>query len=234
MNVLQHIIEPRRLWLTWQPLDEHAPVRTRRIVGEVCKEETGQVVFRYLKDSADFKAASDAGFKGFPAFKLSEPEVRQGVIESLMRRLPPRKREDFAGYLARHALPSPFGYSDFALLAYTGARLPSDGFALVPEFPPDAIPCDYVTEVAGLRHVFDGDTQKIRLGDSVSFKVDKHNWVDADAVAVIYHGRQVGYVNRAIRHTVKAWLGSHKVDATVWRLNGNPERPLLYLKISVS
>lgn len=234
MIALQHIIEPKRLWLTWQPLDENLPDRTRRIVGEVYKEESGQAVFRYLKDSPDYKAALNAGFKGFPAFKMNEPEIRQGVIESLMRRLPPRKREDFADYLAQHALPNPFRHSEFALLAYTGARLPSDGFALVPEFPLDAIPCDYLTEVAGLRHVFNGDVHQIRVGDSVSLEVEKQNPVDGDALAVVYEGQHIGYINRALRHTVLGWLVSHKVDVSVYRLNGKPGRPLVYLKISVS
>ena len=68
-----------------------------------------------------------------------------------MRRLPPRNREDFADYLQVHGLSAPFELSDVALLGYTGARLPSDGFALVPEFPEDIRPCDYVMEVTGAR-----------------------------------------------------------------------------------
>ncbi len=235
MNILQHIVEPERLLMTWQPPDEAAPNRTRRVVGEIGLESSGQAVFRYLKDSADFQAALAAGFKGFPAFPLKEKEaeIRQGVIEALMRRLPSRKREDFADYLARHALSTPFNHSDFALLGYTGARLPSDGFSLVPVFPEDSIPCDFLIEVAGLRHVFNGNIDTIRAGDSVSFDIDAGNPVDRDALAVVHQGRRIGYVNRALRHMVCGWLHSHKVLASVHRLNGKPERPLLYVKISV-
>jgi len=120
-----------------------------------------------------------------------------------MRRLPPRKREDFAKYLAQHGLPAPFQHSDFALLGYTGARLPSDGFALVPEFPPDELPCDYLTEVAGLRHVFNGDIALINVGDSVFFVTDKDNAIDADALTVVCKGHMIGYVNRALKNTVR-------------------------------
>ena len=77
-----------------------------------------------------------------------------------MRRLPPRNREDFGDYLYLHGLAAPFKLSDLALLGYTGARLPSDAFALVPEFPVDAGPCEYVMEVAGTRHVL-----KVPLSD---------------------------------------------------------------------
>lgn len=234
MSKLRHIVEPERLLLTWQPSDENATARTRRVVGEVFLDASGQPVFRYLKDTSDFEAAVAAGFKGFPAFPLGSDEIRQGVIESFMRRLPPRKREDFAEYLAQYRLPAPFNYSDLALLGYTGARLPSDGFGLVPVFPQDAVPCDLLLEIAGLRHVFSGDLSSIHVGDSVTFAVDSENPVDPDAISVVHHGRQIGYVNRALRLPVHGWLRSRNVSAAVERLNGKPERPLIYIKVSVT
>ena len=233
MNTLQYIIEPKRLWLTWQPLDEYASARTRRVVGELCHEESGEIVFHYLKDSADFQAAKLAGFKGYPAFALHGQEIRKGVVEALMRRLPPKKREDFGEYLTQHGLPTPFQHSDFALLGYTGAKLPSDGFALVPEFPPDEVPCDYLTEVAGLRHVFNGDISLISVGDPVLFVADQDNALDSDALAIVCKGDKIGYVNRALKDTVRYWLDRHQVNASIYRLNGKPERPLAYVKICV-
>lgn len=236
MNTLHHIVEPTRLLLTWQPSDEQASTRTRtrRVVGEVRIETDGQAVFRYLKDSPDFEEAKKAGFQGVPAFDDKQNEIRHGVIESLMRRLPPRKREDFAEYLAQHRLPAPFNYSDMALLGYTGARLPSDGFALVPEFPADTVPCDFLMEVAGLRHVYHKDIENIHVGDDVTFEVDAENPVDADALAVVHQGHRIGYVNRAIKNTFHNWLQTHHVAASVERLNGKPERPLVYIRVSVT
>jgi len=232
---LRHIVEPARLLLTWQPVDECAPQRTRRTVGEVLREgSNAEWVFRYLRDTTDFTAAKAAGFEGFPAFPLAGSEVRQGVHETLMRRLPPSKREDFAEFLAQHRLPSPFHHSDLALLGYTGARLPSDGFALVPEFAVDAVPCDYLMEVAGLRHVYSGLMTDIHDGDAVSFQSEPSNPVDADALAVLHKGRTIGYVTRTLRQNFHTWLSTRKVTATVERQNGKPERPLVYLRISVS
>lgn len=233
MNLLQHIVEPERLLLTWQPQDEQALVRTRRIVGEVRIETNGQGVFSYLNRTEDFKAAQEAGFKGFPAFPENVVETRQGVVESLMRRLPPRNREDFSEYLAQHRLPFPWMYSDFALLGYTGARLPSDGFALVPLFPENIVPCDYLMEVAGLRHVIGSDIGFIQDGDQVTFEPDPENPVDSDALTVIHQGRRIGYVNRALKDTFHQWLGSHTVQAVVERQNGKPERPLVFIRVSV-
>ncbi len=235
MNILRHIVEPSRLLMTWQPLDETAPSRTRRIIGEIRCEKDGQFVFRYLQHTPDFDEACKAGFKGFPAFHLkdrNDSEIHQGVIESLMRRLPPRKREDFPDFLIQHRLPSPFNHSDMALLGYTGARLPSDGFALVPDFSASEVPCDYLMEVAGVRHILGTDLSSIHEGDAVEFVIDRENPVDRDALLVVCHGQKIGYVNRAFRETLHRWLKQYRVSATIEKLNGKPERPLVYVRIS--
>lgn len=235
MSALQYIVEPQKLVLTWQPPEERIQPRTRRVVGEVYPNPNQEgYSFRYLKDTPDYEEALKAGFLGFPAFdQKDDTEIQQGVLESLLRRLPPRRREDFDQYLARQALPVPFEHSDFALLGYTGGKLPSDGFALVPMFEPDKVPCDYLLEVAGTRHVFEGDTSALRVGEPVSFELDAGNPVDSDAMAVFYEGQRIGYVNRAMRQTVRAWLENHTVNASVYRLNGKPQRPIIYVKLSV-
>ena len=235
MSPLSHLVEPSRLLMTWQPSDEGASARTRRVIGEVVPGKlSSEIVFRYFSESDDFKAAVAAGFKGFPAFRLEDVEIRHGVLESLMRRLPPRNREDFGDYLRLHGLAAPFKLSDLALLAYTGARLPSDGFALVPEFPPDAMPCDYVMEVAGTRHVLQGELSDLHAGDAVSIEPDPNNVVDSDALAVIHHGRRIGYVNRALKGMFHRWLQSGRMTATIERQNGKPSRPLVFVRVSLS
>jgi hypothetical protein len=235
MSPLNRLVEPSRLLMTWQPSDEGASARTRRVIGEVFVDaSSGDAVFRYLKGTSDFDAAAEAGFKGFPAFRLDDAEIRQGVLESLMRRLPPRNREDFDDFLRLHGLASPFELSDLALLGHTGARLPSDGFELVPEFPADAGPCDYVMEVAGTRHVFRGALSDLRVGDAVSIQPDPSNAVEADALAVLHDGERIGYVNRALKTTFYRWLNSGRMTATIERQNGKPNRPLVFVRVSVS
>ena len=121
-----------------------------------------------------------------------------------------------------------------ALLGYTGARLPSDGFALVPDFPADAVPCDFLMEVAGLRHVCNKGIENIHVGDLVTFETDATNPVDADALVVVHQGQNIGYVNRAIKNNFRGWLQAHHVAALVERMNGKPERPLVYVRVSVT
>lgn len=235
MTPLRHLVEPSRLLMTWQPSDEGAPLRTRRVVGEVFSDKaSGDVVFRYLKGTDDFLAAEAAGFKGFPAFRLEHTEIRHGVLESLMRRLPPRNREDFSDYLQLHGLAVPFKLSDIALLGHTGARLPSDGFGLVPEFPEDVGPCEYVMEVAGTRHALQSALSDLHVGDVVSFEPDPSNAMESDALAVLHHGHRIGYVNRALKGMFHRWLQSGRMTATIERQNGKPNRPLLFVRVSLS
>ncbi len=233
MTSLQHIVEPTQLYLTWQPVDEKALNRTRRVVGLVMKRAGDTFGFRYLTELDDYKKALEAGFLGFPAFKGADVEHNQGVREALLRRLPPRSREDFADYLALHRLPSPFPYSDFTLLGYTRARLPSDGFELVPAFSLNAAPFDLLVEVAGVRHVYGLDVGNIRPGDDVTFEQESDNPVDADAIIVLHKGNRLGYINRVMRTEFRCWLQHKTVTAQIERLNGKPDRPVIYVRVGV-
>ena len=229
---ISHIVEPSLLYVTWQSPNESAPDRLRRTIATVSVQD-GEVRFRYLTESPEFLAAKAGGFQGFPAFAISDRETRIGVLESLSRRLPSRRRDDFSAFLSQHHLPVNWPYSDLALLAYTGGKLPSDGFSFVPCFPANAVPCDYITEVAGPRHVFAGDPSSIRPGDAVELIRDPDNPIEASAIYVRWNGQRLGFLNRALLTTVHRWLEQHQVTARVDRINGRPSRPLVYVRIEV-
>jgi hypothetical protein len=189
--------------------------------------------FTYHLGSPDFEAAKDAGFKGYPAFRLDDKVFASGVREAFMRRLPPRNRGDFDAFLKMHKLPVPFTGSDLALLGYTGGRLPSDGFGFVPEFGAGGAPCQYILEIAGVRHVFGHDLSSVEVGDAVDFRAEPENPIDSDAIAADHCGRKLGYVNRAMLGTFSKWLSNARMTATIERLNGKPDRPLVYVRVNV-
>lgn len=234
MNHLRHIIEPAGLLLTWQPADEQSSNRTRRAVAKIEKESDGSVSFRYLIGTPDYNQACTDGFQGHPAFSVSQELITSGVTEALLRRLPPRKREDFSDFLTLHRLPHPFEYSDFALLAYTGARLPSDGFAIVPIFEPGVAPCDYILEIAGFRHALGANTADLNIDDPVDFVVEEGNEYDPGAISITHKDKHIGYVNRLLKDTFKSWMETRKVAAKIERINGKPNRPLVYLRVEIT
>ncbi len=232
MNRIEHIVEPHRLFLSWQRPMVGQERRTRRIVGEI-ERDGERVVFRYLTDSDDFKKASKEGFQGFPTFlPEKQSEFTVGVLDAFTRRLPPRKREDFSQYLAQYRLPENFDASDMTLLSYTGAKLPGDGFELVPDLTGIKPPFEILMEVAGFRH-HDVGVNAISIGDSVGLVREHDNPVDPDAIAVTHAQGQIGYIPRPFCHAVDGWLRNFGCEGHIERINGKPDRPLVYLFMRV-
>lgn len=231
MNKIEHFAEPRRLWLSWQG-PEGTIRRQRRVVAEIVREDD-QVVFRYLDQTPDYRAAKEEGFDGYPAFNRATPEHRSGVLDAFMRRLPPRKRKDFAEFLEKYRLPSNYTGSDMALLGYTGARLPGDGFELCPDFASAPLPLQLIIEVAGFRHQ-SVPVSALREGDAVRFAPESDNAFDSQAVSICHKHGRIGYVPAPMTVPVREWLRKATLTAVIDRLNGQPERPLVYVFVSVS
>ncbi|HIF0887434.1 HIRAN domain-containing protein [Klebsiella pneumoniae] len=227
MRTINHIVEPMRLWLTWQP----AGGGSRYVVGYIDRNEGDQYTFTYNFDTADFKTAIEKGFKGHPAFQFKQKNHTNNVLEPFLRRLPPRKRKDFTEYLAQHLLPADFSGSDFALLGYTGAKSPADGFSLVNDESVFERSCELLLEVAGTRYQEGLDLSLVRVGDSVEFVAETDNPHDANAVAVIHPAGRLGYVNKVHCKAVKANACANMLNAFVAKKNGTEERPLVYLLV---
>jgi hypothetical protein len=167
------------------------------VVGELVRKGE-DATFRYLKNTEDFEAALHEGFYEFPAFADKAGDKSQsGAMDVFMRRLPPRKREDFKEYLSQYNLPANFIGSDFALLGYTGARLASDNFELCPDLTGAKAPLDLVIEATGTQyHV--RDSKVFKEGDEIFFEADPQNAHDQNAVQIIHQGHLIGYVNKAL------------------------------------
>jgi hypothetical protein len=121
--------------------------------------------------------------------------------------------------------------SDLALVGFTGARLPSDGFSFAPEFPLNLEPCEFILEVAGVRHNYGNDISDILEGDLVSFVPDPSNEVDRHAIGVNLGGRRMGYVNRAMIANFRLWMTQGTVMGRVERKNGKAGRPMVYVRV---
>lgn len=231
MNRIEHVVEPSRLLLVWQRSMQDGHRRDRRVVGEIVRTESGDAVFRYLDTTDDFRAAVLEGFQGYPAFRLASSEHRVNVLHSFTSRMTSRKRGDFRDYLAAHFLPVDFGGSDFALLAHTGARLPGDGFEIVPDLSTVEGPVDLVIEVAGTRHQKGVDLNLVAVGDPIQLVPEPDNVVDPDAVIVTHKVGQLGYVPKPYCSMLYPRFAGGQATAEVIKLNGSPQRRLVYLLV---
>lgn len=230
MNQIEHIVEPERLWLVWR-----AGQGTRRIVAEiVMRHDEHAAVLRYLIGAEDFERAKDEGFVGYPAFQAKQKEHSSGVLDSFLRRLPPRKRDDFADYLQRHRLPVDKEFSDMALLGYTNAKLPSDGFEIYADLSDARPPFEVVLEVAGFRHQKAVSASDIYIGDPITLKSEPENPHDPAAIAIFHNGLRIGYVDRAQAPSLHVWMRKgFLLNVTIERINGKPDRPLIYVYVTV-
>jgi hypothetical protein len=230
MNLITHIIEPRRLYLDWQ--GPEGGDRSRRIVAEFVRTNH-DVELRYLTQSEDFKKAVHIGFLGYPAFPKFERIYKEGVIETFMLRLTPRERSDFNKYLESFRISTVAQISDFALLGYTGAKLPSDGFSIVHPFDDVDDPCELLTEVAGFRY-YEGMNMQLSVGISATLQKEPNNPYDSQAIAVIVNGTKIGYIGRGLLNTFHRWLNTEsEITAVIEKINGRPDRPSIMLYIAV-
>lgn len=226
MNLIHDISQPSRLLLVWQPPEGKS--RTRFVVGELCVD-CEDYVFRYLENTDDFAKAREEGFVCYPAFRKMNQEYREGVLETFLRRIPPRKRGDFNKYLEQWRLAPDLDISDFALLGHTGAKLPNDGFSLINPFDGIEAPHEFYIEVAGFRYQDNIQLDDISVGMAVNFISEPENPFDHQAVSIETMGWKIGYVNKTQSPAFNRWLNHYSITACIERINGTKARPLIYI-----
>ncbi|AXV15285.1 hypothetical protein CYG48_05955 [Neorhizobium sp. SOG26] len=238
---VDHIVEPDVLLLAWQAPD-HMKNRRRWVVAKV-DVRSDSWTLRYLSGDEFSDANPDAsssdllalGFEGYPAFarRINQQYFDKGVREAFMRRLPPRNRPDFVSYLRRFGFRDSASISDAALLAYTEAKLPSDGFSLVGELRNDMMFGDLMLDLAGTRYQDFGGSCPACPGDEVVLKKEPTNPYDPSAIEVLCSGQRMGYVNRLQAPAVGHWMNERSVRALVHRVNGRSGSPKVYVLLQV-
>ncbi|CAM4040409.1 HIRAN domain-containing protein [Vibrio neonatus] len=230
MTTINNFIDINTLFLTWQSDNER---NHRYFVGVINKITYDSYSFTYLVNTSDYDKAISLGFKGYPAFKLSNDIFTNEVLESFRKRLPPKSRRDFSKYLQQHNLPTDFSGDDFQLISHTGIQLPSDGFDLVPDLSEAEVPFDYVTELAGTRYYKTYDeVAEIDLGSNVTLIREDCNKKDPQAICVEYRGKKIGYINRLLCPTLRTLMIDKSITCAIVKKSGTEDRPLLYVLIS--
>lgn len=221
----------RRALLVWQrPLDQTGR-RDRHAVAELL-QLNDRVSFHYFSDE-QLAEAREAGFVGYPGLPSDRSDLDRVAVDVLMRRLPPKERGDFGSLLERFGLPPEREYSDLSLLAYTGARLTSDSFSVCETFDGFELPFTYIFDVAGNRHY--PSYQQLAINEPLRFNREPENLADPNAIRISrVDGTTVGYVNRLQANSVGNWLDEGQITATVFRINGRPEYPRLFVRAEIA
>ncbi|HEY7811435.1 MAG TPA: HIRAN domain-containing protein [Allosphingosinicella sp.] len=232
MQQISRIVEPNKLKLVWQSVN--GSDRTKYVVGELVRA-SNCVALYYSYNTADFLAAQKAGFQGHPAFDFRQPVHHHNVLEIFIKRVPPRNRLDFHQFLSKHRLAHFPSISDFALLGYSGARLPGDGFYLEIDFSLERPPLEFLMEVSGFRYYQGMHVQMETLqGLPVQLLPEPHNPMDPNAVQLYAGAVKLGYVPRPQAASIRAWMPYHAISASIERIEGAPLRPQVYLFIRIA
>lgn len=230
MRYIEHIIEPTKLLLAWQSSDE---AHRRYIVAELTRAIDNQINLAYLVNTDDFHKAQTKGFEFYPAFQDTS-KMHCNVLDAFMRRLPPRTRTDFPQYMEGLRLKSDASLSDFALLGYSGAKLPSDEFSIIHPFNNVEGACELLLEAAGFSH-FSQVRNEIKIDDAASFIKELNETTQEDAIRIMINEQHIGYINRGLIPTFISWMSDNRVvGAWVEKVNGTISKPSLYLYVKIS
>ena len=234
MSHIEHIIEPTKLLLSWQ--SPTGPDRGRHIVAEL--HRNGQDTdLKYLRDTDDYAAAKAKGFGGeYPGFPANKDYT--GVLAAFMRRLPPRSRSDFDKFMEAIRIPPGTEVSDFALLGYAGAKLPSDDFYIIHPFDQAQPPFEFLLQMAGYRHYRSGvPYEELKSGMAARFELELDNRFDPEAVRIVIpevSPETSGYVYRGLAPQFRKWLiAGLQVRGMIERVNGIGDHPQVYLFVTV-
>ncbi len=229
MRYIEHIVEPDRLLLSWQTSSE----RLRMLVAELIRNDNNADLV-YLKNSEEFSKAQSLEFEDYPGFAI-EKEIHKNVLISFMKRLPPRSRGDFGRFLDALRIKSDAEISNFALLGYSGAKLPDDDFTVIHPFENASPPFEFLLFVQGYRYYKD----QLPLADlstdmQAGFEAEPDNRWDSEAIKIIINNVRVGYVSRGLTCSFHEWMQAGlAISAYVERINGTDQNPEVYLYVSV-
>ena len=232
MRFIEHIIESERLLLSWQPpLD--AADRQRLFVAEL-RRHNDDADLAYLKDTDEFKLALEKGFKCYPGFSADQ-NIHKSILAAFMKRLPPRSRKDFGRFLNAIRIKTQTDISDFALLGYSGAKLPDDTFTIIHPFDQAVPPFEFMSEVQGYRYYLnDVPCNTLTNEMQISFEKEPDNPKDPKAIKILFNGIRAGYVCRGLLDSFHKWLNSKFViEAYLEKKNGTEKKPKIFLYVII-
>ena len=232
MRYIEHIIEPEKLLLSWQS-SFPGESRQRMFVAELIRQDDDAKLV-YLRESEDFSGAQNLGFDGYPGFDINR-DVYENVLPSFMKRLPPRSRGDFGRFLDALRIKSEAEISDFALLGYSGAKLPDDDFTFIHPFENASLPFELMVEVQGYQYYQQAMPRASLSTDmQACFEAEPDNPKDPQAIKILIGGVHVGYVCRGLTASFHDWIRRGlAISAYVERINGTEHKPKIYLYVAV-
>jgi len=213
-----------KLYLSWRK----GQGNRRHIVGVLEHTSNGSFVFKYNK--SEVEKAENEGFTAYTEFPDVMKSYNGNTLEIFGQRIIKSERTDIQTFYDFWEIEPSFKDDKFYLLGHTQGLLPTDNFEFLADYNP--IPgLHFLTELAGLSN-YKLSSDSVKVGDKLSFEVDKENDHDLDAVKVFNNGREIGYIKK-IHCRIFHKEGAEKIKLSVKAVEKNAVIKKIFIKVSI-
>lgn len=122
-----------------------------------------------------------------------------------------------------------------ALLGYTGAYLPSDGFSFAVDWRYEESPNIFLMEVSGFRYNEGMHIDIEQLQDRyLNLVAEPENPHDPNAIALFLEDKRIGYIPRYYAPDIHALSQYYSVFCKIERIDGAMAKPKVHVLTSIS
>ncbi|MEY4538539.1 MAG: hypothetical protein RLZZ306_296 [Bacteroidota bacterium] len=198
----------RVIYISWR---KQAGSR-RHIVAKIKRNASGVIFQPFPRVLEQAKADGLDYLAGFHDLeKVTNKDVTQLINHRVIGKDRPDRQQFLSFWEAENAT------DNFEILALTQGSSPTDNLEFLGEYHPQK-GTKFVTDLAGLSHI-ELPKDFLKIGDKLSFKMEKDNPVDRKAVAVYRENVKVGYIKQI--HCRFFQDLKHPVSLTVKALDQN-------------
>ncbi|MDZ7899878.1 MAG: hypothetical protein U5N85_17875 [Arcicella sp.] len=166
--------------------------KPRHIVGILKKNAMQGVRFEYLP-----KGVEDAKKDGFSLY-TEFPDLGKiydgNVLEIFSQRLIKSERSDISDFFDFWEIDSKYKDDKYYLLAHTQGLNPADNFEFLADYNPNPS-LRFLTDIASLS-IQKLSADSIKVGDILSYSLEKNNKFDNKAVRVFKGNLEIGYIKK--------------------------------------
>lgn len=189
--------EIKSIYLAWRP----SSGKRRIIIGEIKLRETGDIIFRYIKECGKGKIkegveeAKKHGFTSFYGLPYDDKREYKGdELEVIFQRLNNSKRQDIKQYYEYWEISEEKIEDKFYILAQTQGLLSTDNFEFLADYYPTKY-LSFVSEISGLSKT-NIKSEDLSEQDELRWVLEKNNEYDEYAVRLYKEDLFLGYVKK--------------------------------------
>ena len=212
-----------KIYLSWRK----GQGSRRFIVGLLQQSDTGTFSFSY--DIAIVENAKQEGFAPYTEFPDITKSYNGTVLDIFAQRLIKSERPDIQNFYDFWEIDPQFKEDKFYLLGHTQGLLPTDNFEFLADY--NIVPgLHFLTELAGLTN-YQLAPASLTVADKLTFKIDKENEYDNEAVKIFKEKNEIGYIKK-IHCRIFHQPGAENLKLTVKALEKNGIIKRVFIKVS--